>query len=146
MYEQPEFRWNFGLDITPTFRLGMGQGLTYNKGKKNHFAGLVVGIDGMSVEKSVSVFDQMSDEVTDPTLPDAVFNVKKGHVLFRVKGNKLVGPGAEYDGWMVVNVGKDVLPIFALYLTSILRNMQLREGDASVLLTSVINDHMTRGK
>ena len=96
----------------------------------------------MSVAKARPVLEDMSREDNDLMLPDAIFNIKQGEVLLRVKGNSYGGPGAEYDGWGVVEVGEDALPVFALYLTSIFRLIQLREGDTAALLASILNNYI----
>ena len=105
------------LDILPFRRIGVGEGLTYDATKRNHYLGVIFAYKGLEFQTAVEYLEEQSnDSKKRMMLPDFVFNLERGYMVSRYKtedgGRVPSGYGEEYAGYTHVILGKDTLPLF----------------------------------
>ena len=120
------------LDFTPISRLDVGAGLTYDQTTKNPYLGIVFALDGMDGKRVLARLVQSPVEHRS-TLPDYVFNLKQKYMVSRWHWNESLGKpdidcrvGA-YNGFSLVPLGEDTLPVFYLTLNTLLNRTRLRQ-------------------
>ena len=108
------------LDILPFRRINMGKGLKYDSTKRNHYLGVIFAYKGLEFRRVVEYLEEQSnDQEKRMLLPDFVFNLERGYMVFRYKAEKGKRRpshlGENYDGYEKIVLGEDTLPLF--YLT-----------------------------
>ena len=135
-----------GLDFTPISRLNVGASLTYDQTIRNPYLGFVFALDGMDAERVAGRLIDTDAEYRS-TLPDYVFNLKKGYMVSRWRWSETSGKPdidcrvGEFNGFLTVSLGEDVLPIFYLTLNTVLNRTRLRQPDIGKIWIDAINEH-----
>jgi hypothetical protein len=122
------------LDILPLRRLKVGPGLGYSRTKRNPYMGVIFAYDGLLAQ---SAEDNLNGRLASPenpqTLPDFIFNLKKGYMGLRMRGSGNEATparlGGEYERFVFVPVGGDTLPLFFLTINVCLNLLMLRAPD-----------------
>ena len=131
------------LDVTPTSRINVGEGLTYDKTKANPYLGIVFALDGMDGETVCNHLIQHASEQRE-TLPDYVFNLKKQYMVSRWRGDLSKENPAidcrvgDYNGFMLVPLGEDTLPTLYLVLNAMLNLTRLRQSNVMESLKDMV--------
>lgn len=123
-----------GLDLTPISRFNLGSGLTCNKTKANPYLGVVFALDGM---KGEAVRDHLIRSAPEnrETLPDYIFNLKKQYMVSRWTGNLpkekpcIDCRTGNYNRFVFVQLGEDLLPTFYFVLNTMLNRTRLRQSN-----------------
>lgn len=122
------------LDILPFRRINVGEGLTYNKAKKNHYLGMIFAYKGLDFCTVVEYLrEQSSDPAKRMMLPDFVFNIERGYMVVRYKQEKrfkrVSFSGEDYDRYGAIILGEYTLPVFYLTVNAFLNMSILKEPD-----------------
>lgn len=132
------------LDFTPISRLNVGDHFTYGRTIQNPYLGIVFALDGMNGETVRDNLVRTSPEHRE-TLPDYVFNLKKQFMVSRwVRREPSSKPDIDcrvgrYDGFVLVPLGEDILPVFYLTLNTMLNRTRLKQPDVGQTWIETIN-------
>ena len=122
------------LDIVPFRRINVGKGLTFSKAKMNYYLGVIFAYRGLEFPKVAGFLNEQSNiPEKRMMLPDFVFNLERGYMVFRYKAEKGIRrpshAGEKYDGYGLVVLGKDTLPLFYLTVNIWLNKSVLKGPD-----------------
>ena len=131
------------LDFTPISRLDVGSSLTYGRTIKNPYLGVVFALDGLNGE---AVRDNLvqTHSTQRESLPDYVFNLEKQYMVSRWVRRNSGKPDIDcrvdpYDGFVLVPLGDDILPVFYLTLNTMLNRTRLKQPDVGKTWIETIN-------
>lgn len=133
-------------DVLPFRRLGIGNGLQYDRSVRNPYLGLVFGYDGLVADAVVENLNRRIAESSDGNadLPDFVFNYKRGYAVmrFRREGSRLVPapPGSSFDEFASVQSGADTLALFFLTTNICLNEIILKAPNLNEYWKQVVTD------
>jgi hypothetical protein len=132
------------LDLLPFRRLNVGQGLSFDKGVKNPYLGMVFTYDGLT---AATVLDKLNKLVANPDqnkalLPDFIFNYRRSYMIEKSKlVDKVAQPaflGEPFDFYVSIDTGQDTLPIFFLTMNIWLNNTLLRAPDLNAYWVQLV--------
>ena len=134
-------------DLLPSVRLNFGDGLTYDKTRRNPYLGVVFAYTGIARE---TIVEQLSRRVVEaPTtkqhLPDFVFVARPGYVIIRAaelagqEHLRLTGE-QDFDFYRWAETGDDTLPLFYFTINACLAHLRLRVPNFPELWKSVFSE------
>ena len=122
------------MDILPFRRINVGEPLTYGKAKRNHYLGVIFAYKGLEYQTVVEYLEEQSNDFKKRMmLPNFVFNLERGYMIFRYKeeeGEKRVSfSGEDYDRYGPIILGEYTLPLFYLTVNAFLNMSILKAPD-----------------
>jgi hypothetical protein len=134
--EREESKMN---NITPICEIGLGNGLTCDQDIRNPYLGIVFGYDGALGENVVKYLNERLLKESDILmLPDFIFNLKKGYMIFRANGSKTASFASNYDKFTILNTGENT--IMFLTLNSILNSIRLKSPNYNQYWIDLYNE------
>ncbi len=127
------------LDILPHTRFGVGAGLTFDRKMMNPYLGYILAYQGI---KPRSVVNKLNGFIKDNSnrqlLPDFVFNINDGYIVFRTKRTNntatVAKQGEDFERYCGLNMS-EVEVVSMLFLTL---NIQLNQ---TLLKSRNLNDY-----
>ena len=121
------------LDISPVYKLKIGEGLKASNAKLNPYLGIIYAYDGLTKETFANKLDEKL-KITHKTLtPDFIFNQKRQYMAIKVdKTGQVVGLGHDFERFGIINTNNDTLPIMFLTLNICLNMIRLKAPDYNI--------------
>ena len=137
------------MDLLPFRRLIVGEGLTFDESKRNPYLGILFTYDGISSKTVIAHLNEYLSNTDDKQLlPDFIFNHKKQYMVMRAvqsKGAFVPVPiGTNYERFIDVDIGSDILPIFYLTVIICLNQIILRAPDFGQYWAETFNAALCR--
>lgn len=130
------------LDITPTYNLKIGDGLSASVTKLNPFLGIIYAYDGLTKETFIEKYNQKIRTIDKNCTPDFIFNHKRKYMLLKVKNDTVVGLGLDFDKYAVIDTHEDTLPIMFLTINACLNQIRLKAPDYNIYWGDLMKQYL----
>jgi hypothetical protein len=132
------------LDITPIYKLKLGNGLSGSTVKLNSYIGIVYGYDGITKETLNQKIQKKLANTDKRLMPDYIFNQKHNYVALKVKKNTVVGISDDFDNYAIIDTRKDTLTLMFLTINAVLNQIRLQAPDYNDYWLQVFNPMISK--
>jgi hypothetical protein len=115
------------LDISPTYHLNIGEGLTASNDKLNPYLCMIFCFDGLLLTTLVDKLNYEMSARNSSELPDFIFCSKKKYMIIKAGSKFYPTPiGTDFDKFFGINSFDDTIPMMFFTLNTCLNQIRLK--------------------